>query len=119
MRLRIAETVEAGIASSSAISGPVMRRRRREAIAAIRSSGVRLATECGAEERSSRPSSPSRSKQRSHFETVRTLTPADAAASASFHPSSRTRLTMSRRLCGQVLALRWSFIRIPPWGWVR
>ena len=53
------ETVESGIPSASAISGPVNRNRRNAAIAWIRRSQVRLATVAGAEERSSSPSSPS------------------------------------------------------------
>src|SRR5215217_3409819 len=55
MRVRMPETVESAMPSNSAISGPVKRSRRRQAIASTRSSGVRLATRAGAEERSSRP----------------------------------------------------------------
>ena len=42
------ETVDSAIPSSSAISGPVKRNRRNAAIASIRRSSVRLATNCGA-----------------------------------------------------------------------
>ena len=41
---------------------------------------MRNGTDDGAEQRSSRPSSPSSRKRRRHFQTVRTLTPAAAAA---------------------------------------
>jgi hypothetical protein len=47
--VRIPDTVETGMASSSAISGPVKRSRRNAAIASIRCSSVRLATRSGAE----------------------------------------------------------------------
>jgi hypothetical protein len=47
------------IPSSSAISGPVKRRRRLARITRIRSSGVRLAIRLGLDERSSKPRSPS------------------------------------------------------------
>ena len=59
IRVRMPDTVESAIESSSAISGPVKRSRLSTAIAWTRSSGVRLATRAGAEERSSSPSSPS------------------------------------------------------------
>ena len=49
----------AAISSSSAISAPVIRNRRSAAIASIRRSSVRLATDRGAEERSSSPARPS------------------------------------------------------------
>ena len=42
------DTVDSGIPSSSAISGPVNRNRLTAAIASIRRSQVRLATTCGA-----------------------------------------------------------------------
>jgi hypothetical protein len=47
------------LSSTSAISAPVIRTRRSAAIASTRPSSVRLATVVGAEQRSSRPSSPS------------------------------------------------------------
>jgi hypothetical protein len=58
-RFKITETVESAIPSSSAISAAVIRNRRRAAIASTRSAGVRLATRLGADERSSKPRSPS------------------------------------------------------------
>ena len=61
IRVRISDTVDAGIASNSAISRPVNRSRRSAAIASIRRSSVRLATRCGALLRSNRAlSRPSR-----------------------------------------------------------
>ena len=54
--VRIPDTVECAIARTSAISAPVIRRRRSAAIASTRRSSVRLATVAGADERSSRPS---------------------------------------------------------------
>ena len=59
IRVKIPDTVEAGIPSASAISAPVIRNRRNPAIAATRPSAVRAGTDRGAEQRSSRPSSPS------------------------------------------------------------
>jgi hypothetical protein len=58
-RVRIPETVDSAIASVSAISAAVKRNLRSATIISIRSAGVRLATRRGAEERSSRPDSPS------------------------------------------------------------
>jgi len=55
----IPETVESAIPDTSAISGPVNRSRRSAAIASTRRPLVRRGIECGAEERSSSPSSPS------------------------------------------------------------
>jgi hypothetical protein len=55
--VRIPDTVDSGIASSSAISGPVNLTRRNAAIASTRRSQVRLATRCGAELRSNKPNS--------------------------------------------------------------
>src|SRR5215207_9960104 len=55
MRLRIADTVEHAIPSTSAISGPVRRTRRNAAIATTRSSDVCQGQLDGADERSTRP----------------------------------------------------------------
>ena len=52
IRVKIPETVESGIPNVSAISDPVSRNRRREAITAIRDSAVRDGTDLGAEQRS-------------------------------------------------------------------
>ena len=57
---RIADTVERGIDNTSAISGPLIRNRRRAAIAWTRSSPVLRGIDRGAAGRSSRPASPSR-----------------------------------------------------------
>jgi hypothetical protein len=111
IRVKIPETVETGIPSVSAISAPVIRSRRSPAIIATRASSVRAGTEAGAEQRSNRPCPPSTLRRRSHFETVRTLTPAASAAAAIVHPSRSTRSTARRRLCGQVPALACNFIR--------
>lgn len=54
LRFKTSDTVEHGMPSSSAISGPVKRSRRSDRIACSRSRGVRFATRLGAEERSSR-----------------------------------------------------------------
>jgi hypothetical protein len=59
IRVKLPDTVEAGIANLSAISAPVIRNRRREAITATRAWSVRNGTEAGAEQRSARPCSPS------------------------------------------------------------
>jgi hypothetical protein len=58
-RLSTTDTVESAIANVSAISAAVIRNRRKATIAATRSSGVRLATRRGADDRSSNPRSPS------------------------------------------------------------
>jgi len=58
IRVKIPDTVEAGIESASAISAPVIRNRRSAAISAIRCSLVRSGTRKGAEQRSSSPCSP-------------------------------------------------------------
>jgi len=59
IRVKIPDTVEAGIASVSAISTPVIRNRRNAAISAIRCSQVRSGTSEGTEQRSNNPCSPS------------------------------------------------------------
>jgi hypothetical protein len=59
--LRLPETVESAIPSVSAISAPVKRNRLSAAIASTLRSSVRFATDRGAEDRSSKPSSPSAS----------------------------------------------------------
>ena len=51
------DTVESGIPSASAISGPVNRSRRNAVIASTRRSQVRFATVLGAELRSRNPAS--------------------------------------------------------------
>jgi hypothetical protein len=71
MRLRIAETVDGARPSSSASSGPVKRSSRSAAIASTVCSSVRLATTCGAEERSTRPAGPSARQRASHFLALR------------------------------------------------
>jgi hypothetical protein len=103
--------------SNSAISAAVIRNRRSATIACSRSAGVRPGTRRGAEDRSTRPASPSARHLASHFAAVRSLTPAAAAASASDHPAA-TLSTIKRRLLGHVLALACNFIRCPPWNWV-
>jgi hypothetical protein len=60
IRVRIPDTVDSGMASVSAISGPVKRSRRNAAMTCTRRSLVRLATVAGVEGRSNSPSSPSR-----------------------------------------------------------
>ena len=64
------------------------RKRLRLAITSTRPSGVLDGWACGAEERSSSPS-PSDRQRASHFEAVRSLTPAASAAFVSDHPSPR------------------------------
>jgi len=59
IRVKIPETVETGIASVSAISAPVIRNRRNEAMTATRASSVRNGTDESVEQRSTRPCSPS------------------------------------------------------------
>ena len=59
IRVKIPDTVETGIPNVSAISAPVIRNRRSPAITATRASSVRDGTEAGAEQRSTRPCSPS------------------------------------------------------------
>jgi hypothetical protein len=58
---------------------------------------VRCGTRFGADDRSTKPASPSARHLASHFAAVRSLTPAAKAASASDHPAA-TRSTISRRL---------------------
>ena len=115
-RRSTADTVESAIDNSSAISAADIRSLRNATIASTRSEGVRWGTRFGADERSSSPASPSARHLASHFETVRSLTPAAAAASASDHPDSIL-ATIRRRLFGQVLALACNCIRCPPWDW--
>jgi hypothetical protein len=57
--VRIPDTVETGRSNVSAICGPVIRKRRSATITAIVCSAVRLATNTGAELRSTSPASPS------------------------------------------------------------
>jgi hypothetical protein len=113
-RRSTADTVESAIDKSSAISGAVIPNRRSATIASTRSAGVRCSTRFGADERSSRPASPSARHLASHFAAVRPLTPAARGASASDHPAS-TLATINRLLFGQVLALACNFIPCPPW----
>jgi len=117
MRVRIPETVESAIPSTSAISAPVNRTRRSAAIASTRRSCVRLATSAGADERSNRPSGPSARWRASHLRAVRSLTPAAAAASISDHPATSIRSTNNSRPFTLRRALACNFIRCPPWNW--
>ena len=57
--VKIPETVESAIPSTSAISAAVKRNRRSFVIASTRSGAVRLATRRGTDERSNKPGSPS------------------------------------------------------------
>jgi hypothetical protein len=59
IRFKIAETVESGMRSTSAISAAVIRSRRSTSIARTRSADVRRGIRLGAEERSRRPFRPS------------------------------------------------------------
>src|SRR4051794_34793950 len=96
-----------------------MRQPRRScAISWTRSSGVAVGLECGREERSTRPTAPSTRKRPTHLRAVRSLTSAAAAASVSDHCWSTTLPTSSSRFFRLRAALRWSFIRCPPWGLV-
>jgi hypothetical protein len=117
IRFRIADTVDKGIANTSAISAAVMRSRRRSSTTRTRSAGVLLGMRRGRELRSSRPVRPSERKRASHFAAVRSLMPAACAAAAIVQPSSSTRSTISRRECRQVRALPWSFIWDLLWSW--
>jgi hypothetical protein len=82
-----------------------MRNRRSALIASTRAGGGLCGIRPGAEERSSRPRSPSSRKRRSQRYALRSPMPAATAAATSDQPCSRTRRTNSRRLFGQVLAL--------------
>jgi hypothetical protein len=65
-------------------------------------------------------SSPSARRRRTHSPARRSLTSAAAAASASDHPSSTTLRQSNSRFFRLSAALRWSFIRCPPWTeWLR
>jgi len=66
-------------------------------ISRTRSSGVRLATRLGFEDRSSKPRSPSSRYLPTHLRAQRTLTPAASAAAVSVHPSTTTRSASRRR----------------------
>ena len=70
IRVRIPDTVESGISSTSAISGPVIRNLRSPAITAIRRSSVRFATRTHAELRSSSPDSEASRNLDTHLEHV-------------------------------------------------
>jgi hypothetical protein len=72
-RASTAETVEAAIARHHAISAPVIRSRRSSTITSTSSCGVRCGSDRGADDRSSRPNSPSARYLASHFEQVRSL----------------------------------------------
>jgi hypothetical protein len=106
------DTVDSGIASVSAISAAVMRNLRSDTITATRSGGVRLATRCGADERSARPATPASRYLPTHLRAQRTLTPAAAAAALIVHPSSSTRRANNRLPVQLRAALRWSLIRV-------
>jgi hypothetical protein len=58
-RSSTAETVESANARQNAISAPVIRSLRNKTITSTSSSGVRCGIDFGAEQRSSRPASPS------------------------------------------------------------
>jgi hypothetical protein len=92
-RLSTACTVESGTPSIQLISAPVSRTRRSAAIASTRSGGVLCGTLRGADERSSRPATPSDRNRESHFDADRSLIPAAAAARAIDHLSTTTRST--------------------------
>jgi hypothetical protein len=77
----------------------------------MRRSSVRLATVSGAEERSGRAASPPQRARLTHFQQVRSLTPAASAASVSDHPSSTTRRTITALPFGPRAALACNFIR--------
>jgi hypothetical protein len=98
-------TVDSGNPSSSASSGPENRSRRSAQIAATVCASVRLATTCGAEERSSRPGGPWARKRASHLRAVRSLMPADSAAAWTVQLSLSTRSTNNRRPIGLSRAL--------------
>jgi hypothetical protein len=84
---------------------PVIRNRLSAAITAIVCSLVRLATVTGAELRSTNPASPSKRHRASHFQAVRSLTPAASAARQTVQPSRSTRSTSNRRPIGLSRAL--------------
>jgi len=85
-------TVERGIPSAVLISHAVARVRRNRTIVVSSTRLVRVGLRRGRDERSS-----SSLARPNHFATVRTLTPAAAAARRCVHPSLRTRSTSSRR----------------------
>lgn len=64
--------------------------------------GERVAGGAASEERSSSPCSPSAHRRASHVASVRTLTPAAVAASATHHQPASPRSTSRRRLRRQV-----------------
>ena len=68
---KAAETVECAIPSVSAISAALKRSCRRARIASTRSGAVLVGLRLGAEERSSRPASPSSRKRLSHLQADR------------------------------------------------
>jgi hypothetical protein len=115
IRFSQADTVESASARISAIWAAVMRSLRSDRIASTFAAGSWRGDRCGRDERSNKPLSPSTRKRASQRQTVRSLTPAAAAADLTDQPSTRTRSTSSLRLFGQVRALPWSFIRCPPW----
>jgi hypothetical protein len=83
--------------SVSAISGPVKRNRRNAAIASTRSAGVWFGELAGADDRSSKPGSPSARNRRHHFRQVLAETANCSVASAIDVLPSATIATMRRR----------------------
>jgi hypothetical protein len=111
IEVKMPETVESAMSSVSAISGPVIRNRRSAAMQPILVSSVRLATERGADDRSSNPSSPSARHRASHLPAVRSLIPAASDAAWTVQLPLSIRSTSNLRPFGLSRALAWIFIR--------
>src|SRR5687768_12510453 len=93
-RAKIAETVDRGTCTRTAIAHAVKRSWRAATIAATRAAGVRRGWCCGADERSAMAAAPPCRWRASHLYAVRTALPAAAAAAATGH--------CSPRICGVV-----------------
>jgi hypothetical protein len=100
------------MSSSSAISGPVKRRRRSAAIASIRVCGVRLARTRQAELRSNSPHADASRNLATHLEHVLDDVLNSAAAAEIDQPWSSTNPTIRRRCVNVSAALACNFIRV-------
>src|SRR5262245_46184516 len=112
--LQMRETVAVERPSAAAMWLWVWRSRRQASTASAVASGVWLGNECGREERSRKPSTPSVRKRLTHLSTVFQLALNWRAASALESPLSTTARTMSSRPLGVSRALLWVSIRFVP-----
>ncbi len=112
-RPRMRKTVALDRPTAAAISPPVRRWRRSAAICSARGGGVRFGEECGRDERSCKPDTPSALKRFTHLRAVLRQTPMAVATAMGVCPSSRTRRTRISRPAGVSGAFLWMPIRSP------